>query len=126
MGGFAPSPLLRYSPALEVEGHASGGRLDGRAADRVIGRVTRANLVTVTARTEAVMRAHSLSKYSADNIPACPLVEVVAGADRILVGGVVELIRLELAWLPIRSELDKISRGRARYAGIRVVETQAG
>ena len=62
----------------EVERHTARGRLEGGAADRVVGRVARAYLVTVPARTKTVVRVGPLREHRADDVPAGPLVEVVA------------------------------------------------
>src|SRR5216684_8595180 len=72
----------------------------------------------MAARTQTVVRARTLIEQGADDIPTGPIVEVISGADRILAGGIVELVRLELA------DLYEISRSDARHAGIDVVKAQ--
>src|SRR5882724_10578911 len=74
----------------EVERHSRGRGSDGRAADGVVGRVATADLIAMAARAETIMRARSLVELRADDIPAGPVVEVVARANRILAGGIVE------------------------------------
>src|ERR1700730_416998 len=118
-GGLIKSPLRRVSVgALEVERHACGRSFDGRAADRVVGSIARADLVAMAARTKTVVRARALSEHGAHYVPTGPVVEVVTGSDRILAGGIVEYVGLELA------DLYERSGSNARYAGIDVVEAQ--
>src|ERR1700704_4293053 len=69
----------------------------------------------MAARTKTVVRARTLIDLGADNVPAGPVVEVVTSAHRILVGGIVESIRLELA---------DVYDSCARYTGIDGVEAQ--
>src|ERR1700745_1265373 len=73
---------------LEIEGQAGGGAPDGRAADRVVHRVAAADLVGVSACTQAVVGAGALRQLRCDDIPAGPLVEPVTRADRVLAGGI--------------------------------------
>src|SRR5216683_58847 len=95
-GGLASGvPPLWSVWRLEVERHPCGRGSDGRAADRVIGRIATADLVAVTARAETVMRTRTLTELGGDDVPAGPVVEVIAGADRILGSIIREQVALQ-------------------------------
>src|ERR1700730_702387 len=115
-GGLIKSPLRRVSvSALEVERHACGRGLYGRAADRVVARIARADLVAMAARAKTVVRAHALREHGADNVPAGPVVEVVTSSNGVLGGIIAEQVRLKLA---------DVDRSCARHTGKDVVEAQ--
>src|SRR5215472_10400061 len=67
----------------------------GRSSDRVVLRIAAADLVAVAARAQAVVRPLALREHGADQIPAGPLVEPIARAERVEVGRVVEQIALQ-------------------------------
>src|SRR5450432_987766 len=97
-GGHIWSPHDRiFDWRSEVERHACGRSPDGRAADGVVARIARTDLVAVTASTETVVRAEPLIDLGVDDVPAGPVVEVVTCAGRILGSVVAEQVPLILA-----------------------------
>src|ERR1700744_2023531 len=86
-----PAPAWRS----EVEGQAGCGRLEGCATDGIVGGVAAANLITMSAGAETVVRTLSLRELAGDKVPAGPAAEVIANADRVLVGGIREQVRLD-------------------------------
>src|SRR5947209_16739594 len=82
------------SRALEVERHPCGRSSDRSTADRVVLRIAATDLVPVAAGAETVMRAYALIDLGADDVPAGPIVEVVARANGVLACRVIELVSL--------------------------------
>src|SRR5581483_9653606 len=101
-GGLDSPPPSSNWRRSEIERHAARDGLERRTADRVVGRIARANLIAVAARAEAVVSPCPLRELGRHDVPARPVVEVVARTNGILVGGIAEQVGLVLANRPHR------------------------
>src|SRR6185437_7644025 len=112
-----PAPAGRS----EVEGQAGCGRLEGCATDGIVGGVAAANLITMSAGAETVVPTLSLRELAGDKVPAGPAAEVITNADRVLVGGIRELVCLNGRKRRECGRIDAQGRGVARGAvGVRI------
>src|SRR5579871_173976 len=94
-GGLdSPPPSSKWRRS-EIERHAARDGFEGSAADRVVGGIAAADLVAVAACTETVMRTLPLRELCCHNVPARPVVEVIARPDRVLVCAIAELVGLQ-------------------------------